>query len=101
MPYFDRFDIAEAHYAVELDYNVSGILQERPSNKRREMSTAFQLKRMGFKPGLMFAGFDTLSENGQEIYQELVERYGLPVYDENCSECTENETCSDCLAAQE
>jgi hypothetical protein len=81
MPYFDRFDICEAHYAVENDYNVSGVLQERPSNRRRLMSTDFQLHRMGYKPSPLFNGFRSLSDNAKEIYSELITRYGLPAAD--------------------
>jgi hypothetical protein len=77
MAYFDRFDICEAHLALEWDYNVSGVLQERPSNRRRSMSTGYQLDRMKFKPGARFNGFESLSENGQEIYRELENRWGL------------------------
>lgn len=74
---FDRFDICEAHQLLEWDFNVSGVLQERPSNQRRSMSTGFQLDRMGFKaaPGL---SYETLTDNGREIYEELIDRYGLP-----------------------
>lgn len=78
MAYFDRFDICEAHKALEDDYNVSGILQERPSNRRRCMSTDFQLDRMGFKASPLFYGFRSLSDNGKEIYSDLVTRYNLP-----------------------
>ncbi len=74
---FDRFDICEAHYALEIDYHKGGILWGRPSNARRLMSTAFQLSRMGFKPSPLFNGFESLTENGQEIYRELERRYGL------------------------
>jgi hypothetical protein len=28
-------------------------------------------------PGLMFNGYDSLSENGKEIYQDLEEKYGF------------------------
>lgn len=77
MAHFDRFDICEAHLALEWDFNVGGILQERPSNMRRNMSTGFQLSRMGFKPGSEFRGYDSLSDNGREIYAELCERYGF------------------------
>lgn len=77
MPYFDRFDICEAHCVLEWDYNVGGWLHERPSNQRRMESTGVQLHRMGFKPALGLS-YDTLTENGQEIYDELVVRYGLP-----------------------
>lgn len=78
MPYFDKFDICEAHYALEIDYNVSGVLQERPSNKRRNMSTDYQLHRMGYKSSPMFNGFESLSENSKDIYMDLVTRYSLP-----------------------
>lgn len=79
MPYFDRFDICEAHLALEMDYNVGGWLQERPSNARRMEATHIQLARIKFRPGLLFRGFESLSENGQEIYRELQERYGFEV----------------------
>lgn len=78
MAYFDRFDICEAYKALEDDYNVSGVLQERPSNRRRAMSTDFQLHRMEFRPSPMFCGFASMSENAQDIYMDLVARYGLP-----------------------
>jgi hypothetical protein len=74
---FDRFDICEAYLAMEWDYNVGGWLRERASNQRRRESTDVQLTRMGFKPGMAFRGFDSLSENGQEIYRALQERYGF------------------------
>ena len=77
MPYFDRFDICEAYLAFEQDWHVSGILQERASNQRRNMSTDFQLSRMHFRPGAMFNGFDSLSDNAREIYWSLQDRYGL------------------------
>lgn len=79
MAYFDRFDICEAYKAIEDDYNVSGILQERESNRRRNMSTDFQLHRMKFRPSILFSGFRSLSDNGREIYSDLVYRYKLPI----------------------
>ena len=77
MAYFDRFDICEAHLAMEWDYNSGGVLWERESNSRRMMSTGYQLGRMHFSHGVGFNGFDSLTENGQEIYQELEDRYGF------------------------
>lgn len=77
MATFDRFDICEAHYALEIDYNEGGWLQERPSNQRRKEATHIQLERLGFKAGMGFNGFESLSENGQEIYRELEQRYGF------------------------
>lgn len=77
MAQFDRFDICEAHYILESDYNVGGWLQERPSNRRRREATSVQLQRMQFKPSPSLS-YDSLTENGKEIYQELVTRYNLP-----------------------
>jgi hypothetical protein len=74
---FDRFDIAEAHAVLEWDYNVGGWLHERPRNRRRLEATSIQLARMGFRPRPDLC-FDTLTENGQDIYRELVSRYNLP-----------------------
>ena len=76
---FDRFDICEAYLAMEYDYNVGGWLRERPSNQRRRESTECQLMRIKFRPGMGWRGFDSLTENGQEIYRALQERYGFEV----------------------
>ncbi len=77
MCYFDRFDICEAHLALEQDWNVGGWLNERPSNRRRREATHIQLNRIQFRPSIPFRGFESLSENGQEIYRELEQRYGF------------------------
>ena len=73
---FDRFDIAEAHYMVEVDYNVSGWLQERPSNRRRMEATHVQLARCGFKPRPDLS-YETLTENGRMIYDAQVAKLKL------------------------
>ena len=78
MPYFDRFDICEAHRAIEIHYNVGGWLRERPSNRRRREATHVQLRRMHFEPAPTHADcFDALTENGRAIYRELEARYGF------------------------
>lgn len=77
MPYFDRFDICEAYAVLEWDYNEGGWLHERPSNQRRMEATAVQLHRMQFHPRPDLSS-ETLSENGREIYDELVQRFKLP-----------------------
>ncbi len=77
MPYFDRFDICEAHAVLEWDYNLGGWLRERPSNQRRREATSVQLHRMQFKPRPDLS-YETLTENGKEIYDELVMKYKLP-----------------------
>ena len=77
MAYFDRFDICEAYLALEWDYNVGGWLQERPSNQRRKESIGVQLLRMTFKLSPLFNGYDSLTENGKEIYGAAQQRWGL------------------------
>ncbi len=74
MPHFDRFDICEAHCLFEWDWNKSGWLQERPSNQRRMEATSIQLARMHFKPGPGLC-YETLEENGREIYDKLKWKY--------------------------
>jgi hypothetical protein len=91
-PYFDRFDICEAHYVLEVDYNNGGWLQERPSNVVRGQRKGFigeathvQLHRMRLRINLSVLndGYDALTENGKAIYRELVKRYNLPWEDED------------------
>lgn len=82
MPYFDRFDICEAYLALEHDWNVGGVLQERPAaRKPRRMSVCYQLHRMGFHPGYLFEGYASLTENGQAIYNAFCEKHRM------CSGC--------------
>jgi len=77
MPDFDRFDLCEVHYLIECDYNINGWLPERPSNRRRNEATYVQLYRMGFRPSPLLA-YETLTDNGRDIYDLLVRRYALP-----------------------
>jgi hypothetical protein len=81
MAYFDRFDICEAYAALESDYNMGGWLHERPSNRRRSEATHVQLHRLKFKLSPLFNGFVSLTDNGKEIYSDLVSRYNLPTAD--------------------
>ena len=83
MAYFDRFDICEAYAVLEWDWNSGGWLQERPSNVRRGQargyvgeSTDVQLHRMQFRPRPNLS-YETLTENGKEIYHEAATRFGL------------------------
>lgn len=78
MAQWDRFDICEAHCVLEWDYNHGGWLKERPSNVRRRESTGVQLHRMQFggRHDLCFAN---LTDNGKEIYLDLVLRWKLPI----------------------
>lgn len=75
MAHFDRFDICEAYLAIEQAWHSGGWLHERPSNRRRMESTDVQLHRIGFRVSPMFNGFESLSDNGKEIYAELLTRY--------------------------
>lgn len=74
---FNRFDICEAYYVLEADYNVGGWLRERPSNQRRRESIGVQLLRMRFSNPCV-GGYEDLTENGKAIYDNAVERLGLP-----------------------
>ncbi len=63
-PYFDRFDICEAHYLYARLYG--------------EYETIGRLHNLGFSPGLSLRNSDepetALTENGQAIYYRLVVR---------------------------
>ncbi len=61
--YFDRFDIVEAHYAHAVDYH-DGQTSDLYVKQCR-------ISRY-FKPGGMWKGYDSLSDNGKEIYDALV-----------------------------
>lgn len=66
--FWDRFDIVEAHYAFCVDYH-SGMFSDLYKRSCR-------ISRY-FTPSPMFMGFESLSENGQEIYNNLVAKAGL------------------------
>lgn len=84
MAYFDRFDICEAYHVFEIHWNIGGVVRERKSNDRRNnMSTGYQLHRMRFKPRPSLDGYyHNLSENGKEIYRNLITRYGFDMPDD-------------------
>ena len=69
MTYFNRFDIAEAHYLYARHYHIGG--DTRREDFRR-------LNRIGFAPGLSLRQSDdpkvALTDNGGAIYAELVSR---------------------------
>jgi len=77
-PYFDKFDICEAWHILEINYNESGVLQQRKSNTRRHMSADYQLGRMEFKPRPSLDGYrSNLTPNGKQIYKYNVRKLGL------------------------
>jgi hypothetical protein len=61
---FDRFDICEAWYLYAADYHGG-----QSSKLYAKLS---QLNRIGFRPSPILS-LDSLTENGQEIYQNLVD----------------------------
>ena len=86
MAYWNRFDICEAYATLEWDYNVDGVLRERPSNKRRGESVSCQLARMEFRPSADLSS-DSLNENAREIYEAAVRRLGFPLPWAFCDDC--------------
>ena len=66
MPYFDRFDICQAHYLFARHYQVGG------DTERNDFA---RLNRMQFKPGLSLKQWEdpdkALTENGAAIYRQL------------------------------
>ena len=65
--YFDRFDIVSAHYAFCADYH-----------EGQYSDLYAKLCRIGnyFTPSMAWKGYDSLSENGKVIYDNLVESLG-------------------------
>lgn len=64
--YWDRFDIVEAYYCFFCDYH-----EGQYSNKFMRLNRMFKYH----KPSPLFNGYDSLSENGKAIYDNLVEKY--------------------------
>lgn len=63
--YFDRFDICEAYYLFGSDYH-SGQFSKEYAYIGRALN-------LGFKPGASLR-YESLSENGKEIYDNLVKK---------------------------
>jgi hypothetical protein len=68
MPYFDRFDICEAHYLYFCHWHDGTVMYARYST---------QFSRLQFRPapGL---DLDTLTDNGRQIYNQLVAQQQFP-----------------------
>lgn len=64
--YFDRFDIVEAHYVFACDY-YDGMGDDLYIKMCRISKY--------FKPSPLLMGFESLSENAKEIYNNLVEKH--------------------------
>ena len=80
------FAICQAHAQLEADYNVEGMLRERPSNKRRNESTGCQLARMQYSSPYQWVDIcaepseddDSDDEDIRDIYMLNVLEWGLP-----------------------
>lgn len=66
--FYDRFDIVSAHYAFYCDFHEG------------QFSTFYarqcRISRY-FTPSPMWRGFESLTENGQEIYVALCRKYNF------------------------
>ena len=70
---FDRFDIVEAYWCFYAEWHAGG-LTDRDRAQPGRRSIAQQLHVMQFKPRPNLSS-DTLTENGLEIYVNLVETW--------------------------
>lgn len=64
--YWDRFDIVEAHYWFAVDYH-GGQFSDLYERMCRISNY--------YRPGICHRGYDSLSENAQMIYDDLVSKY--------------------------
>ena len=71
--YFDRFDICEAYFMYMMLWNRGGLTERDWLRVRRSISS--QLATMRFKPSPMLSDESDLTENGREIYENLVSTY--------------------------
>jgi len=62
--WFDRFDICAAYYVFAMLYH--------GGQWSKEYEIFGRLDRIGFKPSPLLSGPEDLSENGQDIYYQLV-----------------------------
>ena len=84
------FSVAQAHAQLESDYNKEGMLQERPSNQRRNESTGCQLSRLGYSSPYGWVDIipneDTVEDCDDDdvryIYLSNVLEWGLPIDDD-------------------
>ena len=86
----NRLAICQAFQQLEADYNVGGILRERPSNQRRNESIGVQLHRMGFESRYWWVDIAATERDAmdgpddddvREVYLRHVLLWGLPMDD--------------------
>ena len=84
----DRFAICQAFAQLESDYNVNGLLRERPSNQRRRESIGCQLSRIGYSSPFGWVAIEAERESDcedpaddevREVYMRHVLAWGLPI----------------------
>ena len=69
MSYFDRFDICAAHYLLAMLWH---------GGMGSDLYAKFaQLERIKYRPSPMLSGPEDLTENGREIYEQLLETHGF------------------------
>ena len=80
------FAVCQAHQQLEADYNVGGILRERPSNRRRNESTGVQLARMNYHSSFWWVDIENPDEDEdpdaeavRDIYILNVLNWNLPI----------------------
>lgn len=89
LPHMDSevsvFAVCQAHQQLEADYNVGGILRERPSNDRRNESTGVQLARMDYRTSFWVDIENPQEDDGpddeavRDIYILNVLNWNLPI----------------------
>ena len=90
LPHMDSevsvFAVCQAHQQLEADYNVEGILRERPSNRRRNESAGTQLARMDYHSSFWWVDIenpqddeDPDNEAVRDIYILNVLNWKLPI----------------------
>ena len=90
LPHMDSevsvFAVCQAHQQLEADYNVGGILRERPSNGRRNESTGTQLARMNYRSSFWWVDIENPQEDDgpddeavRDIYILNVLNWNLPI----------------------
>ena len=87
LPYMDSevsvFAVCQAHQQLESDYNVGGILRERPSNGRRNESTGTQLARMSYSSKCWWVDIENPSEDEDPDDEAVRDIYILNVLNWN------------------
>ena len=81
MPYFDRFDIVSAHYAFYSD-NHGGQFSDAYSRLCRIEESPIR-----FRPGAGWQGYQSLSDNGKEIYSDLCDKHSVSNPNEIPDDC--------------